>query len=175
MPSLAEQAQQIADAYQPPTTGRPSDIGSQSTIQEFLEAVGEGNYIDTSAKLAGLSKQAVYNWIKRGKDGEEPFAAFVDALEKAEARAEVHLVRLQRKAAEAGPQYWPAAATQLERRHPEKWGKRSDGESGPKVIVQVGGQANDVKVLITSGADTPFAPSLSPQLHHNRALEVIEE
>ena len=28
------------------------------------------------------------------------------------------------KAADAGPQYWPAAMTALERRHPDRWGKR---------------------------------------------------
>lgn len=156
MPSLAEHAQSIAEAYQPPPTGRPSDIGSPSTIQQFLEAVGEGNYIETSAKLAGISKGALYNWIKRGQAGEDAFAQFVDALEKAEARAEAHLVSLQRKAAEAGPQYWPAAATQLERRHPDRWGKRQESDSGPKVVVNIGVGATDVQVTVVS--PPTFAP-----------------
>lgn len=157
MPSLAEQAQTIADLYSPPAVGRPSDIGSSSTVQQFLEAIGEGNYVETAAKLAGLSKQVVYNWIKRGHAGESPFDAFVDALEKAEARAEAHLVRLQRKAAEAGPQYWPAAATQLERRHPDRWGKRQDDTQAPRVVVQIGVGQGEVKVGLALSPST-FAP-----------------
>lgn len=154
MPSLAEQAQTIAALYQPPHIGRPSDIGSASTVQQFLEAVGEGNYLDTAAKLAGLSKVTVYEWLKRADTGEEPYATFANSFKRAEARAEAHLVSLQRKAAEAGPQYWAAAATQLERRHPDRWGKRSEDGQAPKVVVQIGAGAADVKVAIL----TPLSP-----------------
>jgi hypothetical protein len=153
MPSLAQRAEAIAGLYQPPITGRHSDIASQSTVQQFLEAVGEGNYIETAAKLAGITKQSVYEWMKRGETGEQPFALFADAVKEAEARAEAHMVRLQRKAAEL-PQYWAAAATHLERRHPERWGKRQDDQSGPKVVVQVGGSSADVKVMVV-GAHNP--------------------
>lgn len=154
MPSLADQAQAIANLYVPPPTGRPSDIGSPSTVTQFLEAVGDGNYIETAAKLAGLSKQVVYNWIKRGQAGETPFDVFVDALEKAEARAEADAVRNVRQAGKL-PQFWAAEMTYLERRHPEKWGKRQDTEQGPKVLVQVGGGSGNVQVNVA------FAPQVS--------------
>lgn len=158
MSSLAQHAQDIAHAYQPPAVGRPSLISSESTVSQFLEAVGEGNYIETACKLAGLSKQSVYEWIKRGHAGEVAFAEFANAVEKAEARAEAHLVGLQRKAAEAGPQYWAAAATQLERRHPDRWSKRLDDSSAPKVIVQIGVGQGDVKIGIIN-------PTFAPPTH----------
>jgi transposase len=155
MTSLAHQAQAIADLYQPPKTGRPSDIGSASTVQQFLEAVGEGNYIETAAKLAGLSKQSVYDWLKRGHAGEPAYKAFADAVEKAEARAEAAMVANVRKASHL-PQFWAAGMTVLERRHPERWGKRQDDTNTPKVVVQIGGPA-DVKIGIAVSPPT-FAP-----------------
>lgn len=155
MSSLAQHAQDIAQSYQPPATGRPSLLSSESTVREFLEAVGAGNYIETACKLSGLSKASVYEWLKRAQAGEDAFKAFADALEKAEARAEAHLVGLQRKAAEAGPQYWAAAATQLERRHPDRWSRRMDDSQAPKVVVQIGVGAGDVKVGVA------FAPAMS--------------
>jgi len=147
MPSLAEQAQTIANLYQPPSTGRPSDIGSASTVQQFLEAIGDGNYIETAAKLAGLSKVTVYEWLKRGQAGEAAYVAFANAVERAEARAEAKMVANVRRASEL-PQFWAAAATHLERRHPDRWSKRQEDSQAPKVIVQIGAGTGDIKVGI---------------------------
>ena len=158
MPSLQTQAEAIAALYQPPTTGRPSDIGSASTVQQVLDAIGDGNYLETAAKLAGLSKVTVYEWLKRGQTGEEPFATFANAVEKAEARAEAQMVANVRKASNL-PQFWAAAATHLERRHPDRWGKRQDDNSVPKVIVQIGVGQGDVKVGIQVSSPT-FAPDV---------------
>ena len=45
-------------------------------------------------------------------------------LKRAEAEAEtIHVSNLM-KASNAGPQFWAASATYLERKHPERWGKR---------------------------------------------------
>ena len=160
MPSLAEQAQTIANLYQPPSTGRPSDIGSASTVQQFLEAIGDGNYIETAAKLAGLSKVTVYEWLKRGQAGEAAYVAFANAVERAEARAEAKMVANVRRASEL-PQFWAAAATHLERRHPDRWSKRQDDSQAPKVIVQIGAGGGDIKVGIIASS----SPSLSEDLH----------
>jgi len=163
MPSLAEQAQTIANLYSPPATGRPSDISSSSTLQQFLEAVGDGNYIETAAKLAGLSKVTVYEWLKRAQSddpADAAFKAFANAVERAEARAEAKMVANVRRASEL-PQFWAAAATHLERRHPERWSKRQDDSQAPRVVVQIGAGAGDIKVGIIA---TP-SPSLSGDLH----------
>ena len=162
MPSLAEQASTIASLYQPPAVGRPSDIGSASTVQQFLEAVGDGNYIETAAKLAGLSKVSVYEWLKRAQSnepGNDAFRVFANALEKAEARAEAKMLANVRKASEL-PQFWAAGMTVLERRHPDRWGKRQDDSSQPKVVVNIGVGSGDVKVGIQLSPPT-FAPNSS--------------
>jgi transposase len=154
--SLQRMATDIAAEYVPPATGNHSLITDTVAVTEFLDAVSKGNYIETACKAAGISKQTVYQWLKRAEHGETPFTAFRDALEKAEAKAELEVLETVRKAGQAGPQYWPASMTLLERRHPEKWGKRQDAESGPKVVVQIGIQASDVSVSVVS------APVLTP-------------
>jgi hypothetical protein len=163
MSSLALDAQAIADAYTPPHTGKPSTIADDAKVQILLEAVQDGCYIETAAKLAGIAKATLYNWTKRGKDGEQPFAAFLDALEKAEARAEADAIRNIRQAGKL-PQFWAAEMTYLERRHPEKWGRRQEGDSGPKVVVQIGVGAGSVQGLSIATFASPVS-TVSEDLH----------
>ncbi len=162
MSSLQAQALAIAEQYQPPAVGNHSMITDAPAVHEFLHELSEGNYIETAAKIAGISKQTVYNWLKRGQAGEEPYNLFVDAVEKAQAKAEAVDVANVRKAGKAGPQFWAASMTFLERRYPDRWGKRQEEAAGPRVVVQIGVQDSDVKVLIASPT---FAspPSLSPE------------
>ena len=154
MQSLQTQADAIAAAYQPPATGRPSDIADAHLLRELFEAIRAGNYLDTACHLVGLAPVTVYEWKRRGETGERPFAQFAHALKAASAQAEAAAVANVRKAGQL-PQFWAAEMTYLERRHPEKWGRRQDGESGPKVVVQIGVSGGDVKVAIASTAHPP--------------------
>jgi len=43
-----------------------------------------------------------------------------------------------RAAGAAGPEYWLASQTFLERRFPERWARRQGRETGPEVVVQIG-------------------------------------
>lgn len=144
---LAQLATDIAAAYTPQQVGNPSRIGEPDLVQAFLESVAEGNYIETAAEHAGLSKVTVYNWKKRGEDGEEPYAAFVNAMKRAEAHAEREAVKNVRRAG-LDNRFWAAEMTFLERRHPERWARRSEGTDGPKVVVQIGVRDSDVQVSI---------------------------
>lgn len=147
MQSLQAQAQAIADRYIPPDVGRPSDIGDPEILKQFLEAIADGNYMETACHLVGLSKVTVHNWTKRGEAGEAPFDRFVNAVKAAEARAEAKMLANVRRASEL-PQYWAAGMTVLERRHPERWGKRQDDTNTPRVVVQIGVGRDDVRVGI---------------------------
>lgn len=149
-------AQQIASAYRADSPGRPSRIGEADTVQILLEAVHDGNYIETAAELAGLAKQTVYEWIKRGEARETPYAAFADALKRATARAEAAEVAKVRQAGN-DPRFWAASMTYLERRHPDRWARRSDDSSAPKVVVQIGVRDSDVQVSIQGPTDHPKA------------------
>jgi hypothetical protein len=146
-------AQQIASAYRADSPGRPSRIGEADTVQILLEAVHDGNYIETAAELAGLAKQTVYEWIKRGEANETPYAAFANALKRASARAEAAEIKKVRDAGN-DPRFWAASMTYLERRHPDRWARRSDDSSAPKVVVQIGVRDSDVQVSVQGSVPT---------------------
>lgn len=175
MPSLEQQARDIADHYQPPPIGTHSIITDVKAVEAFLKAIRDGNYLETSAKLAGISKSAIYEWLERAEQGEDPYTRFADALKNAEAMAEAQDVANVRAAGKAGPQFWAASMTYLERRHPERWGKRQDESSGPKVIVQIGVKDSDVQIqmISVSPSSTTLSPPLSEDIHRLSADESI--
>lgn len=113
--------------------------------------------------MAGIGKQTFYNALKRAEAGDEAAQAFVDAVENAEAMAEAEMVGCVRNAAKKGPQYWAAGATFLERKSPERWGRRQDDGQAPKVVVQIGVHGQDVTVNV-GGESRPEANPLVPVL-----------
>jgi hypothetical protein len=159
-------AEQIAAAYQPPSSGVPSRIGEADTVQCLLQAIEDGNYIETAAELAGLSKQSVYSWLKRGDAGEVPYTLFADVLKRAQARAEAAEVAKVR-AAGNDPRFWAASMTFLERRHPERWARRSEDTSVPRVQITIGVQATDVQLYAASPQPVVSSVSMSqlPPMH----------
>jgi hypothetical protein len=58
------------------------------------------------------------------------------------------------------PRFWAASMTYLERRHPERWARRSEGQDGPKVVVQIGVRDSDVQVRLVTSAPPELGPSL---------------
>ena len=111
----------------------------QNTIVKCLK---DGNTRNDSALYAGISHTTFYNWLERGRQGEEPFLAFLEAVEKAEAQAVVSKVAIIKEAAE---ETWQAAAWWLERKRPDDWGRRQRMDIGTsqeqpmKITVQIGG------------------------------------
>jgi len=80
------------------------------------------------------------------------------ALKRASARAEAIEVAKVRKAGD-DPRFWAASMTYLERRHPERWARRSEDGNSPRVVVQIGCKDSDVQVCISS--PSPVVPLLS--------------
>jgi transposase len=128
----------------------------------IVEALNNGNYIETAARYAAITPQAMYKWLNRGNaerqrilEGEDPlpeeqiYVDFVEAVEKARSQAEMRNVGLIQKAAVDGT--WQAAAWFLERSYPKRWG-RSDrlehtGADGGPMEVQVSVEQLEEKVL----------------------------
>jgi len=86
----------------PKKAGRPTKI-TKAITKTIVDAVRRGNYIETAAALAGVSKNTIYEWMRRGaaegdrleenprlkpKIEETPFFIFSDALKKALAQSE---------------------------------------------------------------------------------------
>ncbi len=115
--------------------GRPTKF-SNEIKHKIITAIRAGNYIETASAYAGISKNTLYDWLRRGerekqrveknprykiRKSEQPFVDFSDAVEKALAEAEVRDVAIIAKAAE---EQWQAAAWRLERKFPDRWGRK---------------------------------------------------
>jgi hypothetical protein len=95
----------------------------QAAIVASIEA---GNYRVTAAATAGVHRNRLAEWEKRGESGEEPYAGFACALLKAEAKAEADLLAEIRTARPGvtgvqGADLWQAKAWMLERRFASRW------------------------------------------------------
>jgi hypothetical protein len=100
-------------------TGRPSKL-PQVQVQ-IIAAVKAGNYRSTAAALAGIQGRTLAEWIRRGTAGDPEFSHFSHLLKKAEAAGEAaDLARIKR----ASIRSWTAAAWRLERKYPERWGRK---------------------------------------------------
>ncbi len=115
--------------------GRPTKW-NEETQAKIVQAIRAGNYIETASAFAGINKSTLYAWLKRGerekqrvaknprnriRKSEQHFVTFSNAVEKALAEAEVRDVAIIGKAAE---EQWQAAAWRLERKFPDRWGRR---------------------------------------------------
>lgn len=123
--------------------GRPTKF-TPETVKKLLEAVRLGNYRETACKYAGISHQTLRNWIHLAQRPDAPpeYVEFLEALERAEAEAEVEDLGLILRAAREGT--WQAAAWRRERKNPERWGRRDatrmelTGADGGPLDVRVG-------------------------------------
>jgi len=114
---------------------RPTKL-NRDIQNKIVTAIKMGNYIETAAAVAGINKTTLYDWLKRGerekqrvendsrkkiRKSEAIYVEFSNAVEKALAEAEARDVMLISKAANT---QWQAAAWRLERKFPDRWGRK---------------------------------------------------
>lgn len=99
------------------SVARPSKLTPE--LQErILQAIRGGNFREVAAQWAGIAPETLSRWLARP---ESRFVTFRQAVLEAEQQAEIRAVALILKAAETDPrnaQWW------LERKFPERWGRR---------------------------------------------------
>ena len=115
--------------------GRPTKL-TPKIQEEILQVIRSGNYIETACAYTGINKSTFYLWLKRGarekdrvannprakiRKNEKKYVDFSNAVEKALAHAEIRDVAIIGKAAE---KEWQAAAWRLERKFPDRWGRK---------------------------------------------------
>src|SRR5688572_1942763 len=102
--------------------GRPTKL-DDLRAKRIVDAIGKGLSRTAAAAKGGISRAALMDYLARGRDGEQPFADFLDRVKAAEAKAEEDMVACVRTAA-LEPRHWQAAAWWLERSRPADWAKR---------------------------------------------------
>jgi transposase-like protein len=94
---------------------------------EFVKKAGKllenGNYANTVCAMMGISQQTWYRWLKEAEESSATAIKreFSETVKKATALAEIEYVNVIKKAAGKN---WQAAGWWLERKFPEKWGRR---------------------------------------------------
>lgn len=118
-------------------TGRPSKL-TEDMKKKVLGLIRAGNYPAVVCRACDIDETTYINWKKRAKKEEEmgergEFFRFFQEIKKAEAEAEAMLV-----AKVSQDESWQAKMTMLERRHPERWGRKDSlrvGNDGDQPFV----------------------------------------
>ena len=92
-------------------------------IGRLIDLLVESNYRETACRIVGVSSRAVRMWMQRAEEGDPRYEAVARAILVAESLAEAAAVRAVR-AAGKNPRFLAATMTFLERRWPDKWGRR---------------------------------------------------
>lgn len=127
---------------------------------KILNAIRAGAYMETAAAAAGVNKETLYAWLKRGNvEPDSIYSAFVEAVHEAQASAELRDVLTLSKAAADGD--WRAAAWRLERKFPKRWGLTTKTEhSGTiqTVAVDMAKLSDEQLAAIAAGRETDLGP-----------------
>lgn len=97
--------------------GRPT-VFNDIVVHKVLSAIGRGLPRKTAAKIAGISVDVLYKWIRLGREGDPEYTEFINRFSEAEAKGEDELVQLMRFHAKTS---WQACGWLLERRNPGSW------------------------------------------------------
>ena len=117
--------------------------------RRLCDALAAGNTRRAACAFAGISEDSVARYRDR-------FADFADAIQKAEADAEVRNVAIVTRAAQSG--VWQAAAWWLERRFPHDYGRTIQEQHLSGTVVQEHTGSLEVRALDYRQAIRPLRP-----------------
>jgi hypothetical protein len=100
--------------------GHPTRLVPE-VAEKIVALLARGNYMETAAAAAGISRTAAYDWLRRGARAKRGiYFDFARAVEKAQADAEVlDLARLEKLSLKGD---FRAITWRLERRNARRWG-----------------------------------------------------
>jgi len=115
----------------PSTTSPEPRKLNDGVIIAISEAIAKGNYAVTACNLVGITPHTFIRWAKLAEEDEDKgltedeslYVKLFTSVKKAEAIAESKLVEVVRESAEVKREWLPAM-TFLERRHPDRWGRK---------------------------------------------------
>jgi hypothetical protein len=103
------------------TVGRRTKL-TPKVQEKIVSAIRAGNYAHVAAGYAGIGERTFYSWLQSGRENKSDlYQQFLQAVKDAEREAEVRAVAMVQKHMADN---WQAAMTYLERKFPERWGRR---------------------------------------------------
>jgi len=111
------------------SAGRPrvleTDEGREK-VAKLLQALRGGNFREVACEWAGIPERTFRAWMQEGEAGAPQSSVdFCRQVMEAEKAAEIRNVAFVMKAAEEDPKH---AEWWLERKHPERWGRKERHE-----------------------------------------------
>lgn len=135
-----------------PPAGRYSELSDPDVIASLFDATRAGLNTASACEIAGIHPNTWRKWAQRAElEPESAYGAFSQELKRVRRQGQLTLLN-RIKAASEKPQFWTAAAWTLERTDPEQFALRKDDAAVPKVVVNIGSGASDVKVLVLTAA-----------------------
>lgn len=140
-----------------PGRGRGHTALTPDVHARIVAFVRAGSYDYIAAAAAGVSKGTFSKWLKRGAEQirlnrRGIYRSLLEDIEKAAAEAEIRDIARIDKAAAAG--IWQAAAWRLERKHPDRWGRREHTTVAAAQGSQPQGSQPVVPVVVLPVEDT---------------------
>lgn len=114
-----------------PTANRSKKF-TPSVRGKIVEAIRQGNYIETACRNAGVHPTTFYKWEEKAREGDPLFIKFFEEVELARAFAESKMVDIVINEAERN---WKAATWWLERAAKERWGTPRVEEIPPSIPI----------------------------------------
>ena len=120
--------------------GRPSKL-SYERQEKIATAVEQGKSMTSAARMAGISRNAVYDWLERGEtdkaEGKEnEYVEFYDRLTRAKGHGEdKYFATVWEMAKEEGDHRFLASL--MKQRYPDSWGDTETGVSSDTVTIEV--------------------------------------
>jgi hypothetical protein len=144
----------------PPTHAENPRPPHQTTLARsagaLAEAIRAGNFYEAACGYAGIDYATFRRWMERGeRESRGAYRALRDAIEKAEAVAEVTVVAQWRSQI---PTSWQAARDFLARRFPSRWRpverfEHSGPDGGPIDIAALIQRAHENRAQREQGGD----------------------
>ena len=108
----------------PPVPRPAHKVGSlnQHKADVLITFARAGISREGQARAAGIAIETLYEWLRRGRAGEEPYDALAQAMDYEEVTHEADLSQSLLAKGKAGDV--AAALGYLERRHPSRWGHK---------------------------------------------------
>jgi len=149
--------------------GRPLKLTAKLR-EAIAKRVRGGNYPEVAAQCEGIARSTFYLWQSQGRADqaagkETEFSEFLDAIARSRAECEAELLEQVRKAVDKQGNAKDAKWL-LERRSPERWGRRVDFKLEERAIEEVLARlsmkldwTSYIKVLeVLGAAELPFDP-----------------
>jgi hypothetical protein len=90
-----------------------------SVQEKILQVLRSGSYASVAARVAGISPNTFWKWMKRGRqESSGPYRRFYDAVQSAQAQPEAMAVGIINREMRNN---WRAAIAYLERKFPKRW------------------------------------------------------